>query len=83
LADTYTNRPFTKVGAVLGEVRKDLQVMFEAADKAFVEPQSKGSPNISKQLIKDIEELSGNGVSPSMIARLLGVSRQTVYRWAI
>lgn len=80
LADVYTNRPFNKVGAALEQVRRDLQVVFDAVPDPFIAPRKRGGSNISRGQIDHIKGLHEQGVRPDEIAGVVGVSRVTVYR---
>jgi hypothetical protein len=80
LTDVYTNRPFDRVAGALQQVRVDLQPMIDAAPDAFSKRMGATAPNITRMTIDRIQELHARGVRPIGIARLAGVSVQTVYK---
>jgi hypothetical protein len=80
LLDVYTNRPFARVFAAIGKVERHLAPMFAARSDEFPPEPKRGGPNISIGKIERIRDLRAEGVRPSQIAELVGVSRTTVYR---
>lgn len=81
-ADRYGRRLFDRVFTANLKVRERLQPMFNVAPDAFTTTRRKGNPNLSRGKIKKIQQLHGERVKPAEIARVVGCSRQTVYRWA-
>jgi hypothetical protein len=80
LLDAYTRRVFDRVFAANAAVRDLLSPMLAAATDAFATPRPAGSPNISRSKATRIKRLWRDNVNPTEIARIAGVSRQTVYR---
>jgi len=79
-ASSYGRRLFGQVHKANNDVRARLHAMFIAAPDAFKSAQSRPS-NISKGRRDEIKQLHSDGVAAAEIARRVGVSRATVYRW--
>ncbi len=79
-SDAYSRRDFRKVFEANRRVRERLEPMF-AGVEAFQVPRKRGGPNLSPGCIERIQKLGSEGVKPTEIARLVGVSRPTVYRY--
>jgi len=80
-ADVYGPRLFDRVREANSRVGEQMQPVFDAAPDAFQSTWSGGSTNISRRKIELIRSLWLEGVKPTHIAKTVGVSRQTVYRW--
>ena len=80
-ADRYGRRLFDLVFDALDQVHARLAPMLAAAPYAFTAARPKGSSNLTCGKRTRIKTLAADGVSVSEIARVVGVSRQTVYRW--
>lgn len=80
-ATSYGRRLFGHVHQANADVRERLRPMFAAAPDAFSESPRQGSPNITKGRRAEIVRLHGEGLAPGKIAKRVGVSRSTVYRW--
>jgi hypothetical protein len=82
LLDVYTNRPFAKVFEALDRVGEQLRPVFATVALPFPEKLSRGGPNISRSKIRQIQELKREGLKTGAIAKRVGVSPETVRRWA-
>lgn len=80
LLDRYTNRDWESVYRANHAVRAMLQPMFDGSPDAFRRGKLKGGGNISLGTVERIRHLYSEKVKPSEIARIVGVSRATVYR---
>ncbi len=79
-ASVYGRRLFDRVLQANMDVHKTLAPVFAAAPDAFAGPRKKGGSNISRKTIERIQALWREGVRPTEIMRVTGMSRQTVYR---
>jgi hypothetical protein len=80
LSDRYTNRPFEKVFQAITMVRERLTPIFEGVTDPF--PKEIKKPALSLRTIRQIKELLQQGYTHRKVAELLGVSRDTVYRYS-
>lgn len=80
-SDVYGRRLYDRVFQALDKVHERLQPMFAEVPEAFKNPKSTGSPNIPRKKIEKIQRLHQEGVTIAAIAKAVGCSRPTVYRW--
>ncbi len=81
LLSVYSNPDFSKVFVALDRVHLQLAPMFAAAPEAFTNAPSPAGANIGRATIDAIVRLHTEGKNVSEIAKLLNISRPTVYRW--
>lgn len=77
----YTNADYQLVFDAQAKMRIQLQPIFEAIQDPFAAGKLQGGANVSLGLRERIAQLVKEGIGPTEIARVLKVSRQTVYRW--
>jgi hypothetical protein len=82
LLDLYTNRPFAKLFAVIDCVGETLRPLWAKVTEPFPEVPVRGGPNISRATIRRIREMKRQGFKTGYVARQVGVSEETVRRWA-
>ncbi len=82
LLDLYTNRPFARVFDALERVGGALRPLWGGVEAPFPEQPKKGGPNISLATIRRIQSLKRQGYMTGYVAEKLGVSTETVRRWA-
>lgn len=82
LLDLYTNRPFAKVFEAIDAVGEGLRSLWAAVPVPFPEEEASRSPNISLGTTKRIASMIAQGYKVSYVATTLGVSTETVRRWA-
>ncbi len=82
LLEEYTNRPYGRLFKALDHFAERLRRMFDAVPDPFPSEEKKGGTNIGPGKIREIKRLLAEGKSKSDAARIAGVHRTTVYRYA-
>lgn len=82
LLDVYTNRPFAKVFAASDRVGDQLRSLWAGIADPFPVQPVRGGPNISLAKIRRIQRMKAQGYKVKYIAEKVGVSTETVRRWA-
>ena len=82
LLDLYTNRPFHRVFEAIDRVGVRVRPLWAVVAAPFPEDRPKGGPNISPGKIKRIQTMKRQGYKVGYIAEKVGVSTETVRRWA-
>jgi hypothetical protein len=82
LLDVYTNRPFARVFEAIDRVGERLRPLWAAVADPFPDALAKGGPNISLAKIRRIQEMTRQGYRTGHVAQVVGVSEETVRRWA-
>jgi hypothetical protein len=77
----YANRPFKRLFSTLALLEHQLQAVWDSVAEPFA-VRAKGGPNITRAVIDRIQQLAREGWTHVAIAKELGVSRNTVMRWA-
>jgi len=81
MAERYTNRLFTRVFDAQAQVHHRLAPMFAAAIEPFNGYKRGGGKAADPDTQRTILELHERGTEPADIARVVGMSRQGVYRY--
>ena len=82
LLDLYTNRPFAKVFTAIERVGEKLRPLWSGVEVPFPDLLEKSGPNISLATIRRIQAMKRQGYKTGYIAEKLGVTTDTVRRWA-
>jgi hypothetical protein len=82
LLEVYTNRPFAKVFEAIDQVGAKLRPLWNTVSAPFAELRQEGGANISRGIIRGIQEMKRQGYKTAYVAEKLGVSADTVRRWA-
>jgi hypothetical protein len=77
----YANRPFARLFTTLTALDEQLKPVWDSVSEPFGKP-AKGGPNITRATIERIQELARQEWTHVAIAKEVGVSRNTVMRWA-
>ena len=81
LLDLYTNRPFAKVFDAIDRLDVKLRPIWESVAEPFPEKRPKGSPNISRGTIRQIQNMRRRGYKLKFIAKKLNIDYTTAQRW--
>lgn len=76
----YSNPVFARVYKAHDDVRARLAAVFDAVPEPFAGGKLGGGGNLSVATIERIRKMLSDGYSASEVAKIVGVSRQTVYR---
>ena len=82
LLEAYTNRPFAKVFEAIDRVGERLRPLWACVSVPFPERRQRGGPTISPGKINRIQAMKRQGYKVGYIAEQVGVSTETVRRWA-
>lgn len=82
LLDLYTNRPFAKVFSAIERVGEKLRPLWSGVEFPFPDQSEKSGPKISLATIRRIQAMKRQGYKTGYVAEKLGVSTETVRRWA-
>jgi hypothetical protein len=78
----YANPRWVTLHATTDAIRIKLDEIFKSVSEPFRLVEVRGGPNISLGKIEQIKKLIGEGKRICDVAAELGVSRETVRRWA-
>jgi integrase len=82
LLDVYTNRPFGRVFEALERVGEKLRPLWAGVSEPFPEPPLEDGAKLSRGTIRRIQALHRQGYKTDPIAAQLGLTVETVRRWA-